>query len=75
MIRRLLKIFFALAPRVLAYREFRQRILKGKPISVKEIETEAKKFVDTLIDLGPTFIKLGQVLSVRPDVMPEAYIK
>lgn len=26
-------------------------------------------------ELGPTFIKLGQVLSTRPDVIPEAYVE
>ncbi len=27
-----------------------------------------------LVDLGPTFVKLGQMLSTRPDVLPAAYI-
>jgi ubiquinone biosynthesis protein len=31
-------------------------------------------FVDTLVELGPTFVKLGQVLSTRPDVLPEEYV-
>ena len=29
----------------------------------------------TLERLGPTFIKFGQVLSVRPDLLPKNYIK
>jgi len=28
-----------------------------------------------LIDLGPVFIKLGQALSVRPDLLPAEYIQ
>mmetsp|Transcript_97166 Transcript_97166/g.245055 ORF Transcript_97166/g.245055 Transcript_97166/m.245055 type:complete len:865 (-) Transcript_97166:164-2758(-) len=30
----------------------------------------ARKAVDNLTQLGPTFVKLGQVLSIRPDVLP-----
>jgi len=30
----------------------------------------AKMAVDNLTELGPTFVKLGQVLSIRPDVLP-----
>lgn len=32
------------------------------------------RFVEALISLGPTFVKLGQILSTRPDIMPDSYI-
>lgn len=35
---------------------------------------DAEAFVRDLETLGPTFIKLGQVLSTRPDLLPPAYI-
>lgn len=31
-------------------------------------------FVETILSLGPTFVKLGQILSTRPDLLPEHYI-
>jgi ubiquinone biosynthesis protein len=36
--------------------------------------TPAVRFAQLLADLGPTFIKLGQVLSIRRDLLPADYI-
>ena len=36
---------------------------------------KAKEFRERLVELGPAYIKLGQVLSTRPDLMPAAYVK
>lgn len=35
---------------------------------------EPEQFVDDLEALGPTFIKIGQALSTRPDMVPPAYM-
>jgi ubiquinone biosynthesis protein len=34
----------------------------------------AAAFRKRLVELGPAYVKLGQVLSTRPDLIPEAYI-
>jgi predicted unusual protein kinase regulating ubiquinone biosynthesis (AarF/ABC1/UbiB family) len=51
---------------------------------LQEVEAEAdqqdaphgkpEEFVDDLEALGPTFIKLGQALSTRPDMVPQQYM-
>ncbi|MEO6925260.1 MAG: AarF/UbiB family protein [Rhodanobacter sp.] len=35
---------------------------------------QPEQFVDDLEALGPTFIKIGQALSTRPDMVPPAYL-
>ena len=36
---------------------------------------DPKKLKKILEELGPTFIKAGQILSNRPDLLPQSYIK
>jgi predicted unusual protein kinase regulating ubiquinone biosynthesis (AarF/ABC1/UbiB family) len=38
------------------------------------IEEDARKLVDDLEYMGPTFVKLGQLLSTRADLLPPAYL-
>ncbi|HUR00817.1 MAG TPA: AarF/UbiB family protein [Gemmatimonadaceae bacterium] len=65
-------------------REFanRQGLLNLEGASLAETDgdgsgeslSKAKAFRERLVDLGPAYIKLGQVLSTRPDLLPKAYI-
>ncbi|BAT01359.1 uncharacterized protein [Oryza sativa Japonica Group] len=40
---------------------------------LSDVHKRAEKFQETLIRLGPFYIKLGQALSTRPDILPNAY--
>jgi predicted unusual protein kinase regulating ubiquinone biosynthesis (AarF/ABC1/UbiB family) len=37
-------------------------------------EEDARRLVDELVRMGPTFIKLGQLLSTRSDLLPRVYL-
>ena len=39
-----------------------------------DVTAKAKAFRKRLVELGPAYIKLGQVLSTRPDLLPRPYI-
>jgi predicted unusual protein kinase regulating ubiquinone biosynthesis (AarF/ABC1/UbiB family) len=61
----------------LRYRSDRKEILRaeGKIVDPEKYRAHGKKAVETFIRLGPAFVKLGQLLSVRPDVLPEPYVE
>ncbi len=42
---------------------------------VAEQKAHAVGFRKRLVELGPAYVKLGQVLSTRPDLLPEPYIR
>ncbi len=50
------------------------RILGMEAATSATKEPVARRIRLALADLGPTFIKLGQVLSVRPDILPAAVL-
>ena len=41
----------------------------------RSFESTPQRTVMAIQELGPTYIKLGQILSTRPDVIPPAYIE
>jgi len=46
-----------------------------KPVANGNGEATPEQLADDLEAMGPTFVKLGQVLSSRADLLPEAYLK
>ncbi len=74
---RALQILVRLAPFVVAFLIDRRRfILFGRPARRTEAQHQrrASRLTRTLADLGPTFIKLGQVMGIRADIVPEPYL-
>ncbi len=75
---RFLRVLRQFLPLALAYARDRRRfLLFGRPrrVSPEQQRARAERLLASLLTLGPTFIKLGQLLSTRPDVLPPSYVE
>ena len=72
-----LSVLSRLLPFVIAFlRDRRRWVLLGRPAhrSLAHHERRATELASTVAALGPTFIKLAQLLSARADILPEPYL-
>ena len=53
--------------------DFMQQLLTGGKVGQPALPTPAV-LRNILVDLGPVYVKLGQLLSTRPDILPAPYI-
>ena len=76
-ITRTLQVLVKLLPSILALRKDRKQWVKqeGKNVDDKRFRKNAKRVLKTFIALGPVYIKLGQWLSSRADILPQPYME
>ena len=73
---RSLRVLIKLAPSVIALRSDRKKWLKKENTEsdMERYRRNAQRVLDAFIDLGPVYIKLGQWLSARADILPKPYM-
>jgi predicted unusual protein kinase regulating ubiquinone biosynthesis (AarF/ABC1/UbiB family) len=74
---RAVRVALTLLPVVINFKRDRKEWVRkeGKNINEEKFRRHAAKAVNTFIKLGPSFVKLGQWLSTRADLLPEPYLE
>lgn len=72
----IMKTIFKLIPVIVYLRKDRREWVKkeGRNVSEKKFRKHAEGALKTFVDLGPSYIKLGQWLSSRADLLPQPYL-
>jgi predicted unusual protein kinase regulating ubiquinone biosynthesis (AarF/ABC1/UbiB family) len=72
-----IRVVLKLLPFIINFRKDRREWVKkeGKNINEKKYRKHAEKALRTFIELGPSYIKLGQWLSTRADILPQPYLE
>ena len=74
---RTIQVLIKLLPSILALRKDRRAWVRqeGKDIDTEKYRKNARKVLNTFLSLGPVYIKLGQWLSSRADILPQPYLE
>ena len=74
---RTIQVLLKLLPSILALRRDRKTWINQEKneIDSEQFRKNARKVLETFISLGPVYIKLGQWLSSRADILPQPYLK
>jgi predicted unusual protein kinase regulating ubiquinone biosynthesis (AarF/ABC1/UbiB family) len=75
---RALVVAWQFRPFVWAWARDRKRFLlfgRSREVTSEQRVQRARRLKRTFVELGPAFIKLGQLLSTRPDALPGEYIE
>jgi predicted unusual protein kinase regulating ubiquinone biosynthesis (AarF/ABC1/UbiB family) len=73
----ILKVVIMLLPCIISFRKDRREWVRreGKNVDTNKYKKNAEKLLKTFIALGPSYIKLGQWLSTRADILPMPYLE
>lgn len=76
---RLANITYELCPSLVSYGYYTLWLAKQQQISIEELEEsktqQAIQLREALTNLGPAFVKAGQQLAIRPDLVPPVVLK
>ncbi len=74
---RTIQVFIKLLPSVLALRRDRKIWINQKKneMDLEQFRKNARRALSMFISLGPVYIKLGQWLSSRADILPQPYLE